>query len=91
MMTILNNAHLQRLIRERPWTLPRPEFGWCELMLADDSQTRYWKEYFRMRKETFLRKRKKSRRSTACMHLLMRKNIGKIKLSNSACPNWSTV
>ena len=53
-MTILNNVHLQRLSRERPWTPPRPEFGWFELILADDSQTRYWKEHFKMRKETFL-------------------------------------
>ena len=46
---------------------------------------------FQNEKRNVSSKRKKSRRSTACMHLLMRKNIGKIKLSNSACPDWSTV
>lgn len=38
----------------RPWVLPRPAFGWFELMMESDVQTPYWREHFRMRKETFL-------------------------------------
>ena len=34
---------------------------------------------------------KNSRRSTVCMHLLMRRNKGKINLSNSARPDWLIV
>ena len=56
-LTLLNIAHmqLQNMKTERPWTLRRPNFGWFELMLEDESQSRYWKEHFRMRKDTFLR------------------------------------
>ena len=38
-----------------------------------------------------LKSKKISRRSTVCMHLLMRQNKGKIKLSNNACPDWLIV
>ena len=38
-----------------PWMLPCPQIGWFEVMLGENSQSRYWKEYFRMRKDTFLR------------------------------------
>ena len=38
-----------------------------------------------------LKRKKNSRRSTVCMHLLMRQNKGKIKLSNNACPDWLIV
>jgi len=56
-LALLNVAYmyLQSMPTERPWTLRRPRFGWFELMLEDESQSRYWKEHFRMRKETFLR------------------------------------
>jgi len=40
---------------ERPWTLRRPHFSWFELMLEDESQSRYWKEHFRICKDTLLR------------------------------------
>ena len=40
---------------EWPWTLRRPRFGWFELMLEDESQSRYWKEHFRLCKDMFLR------------------------------------
>ena len=46
--------HLQSMQTERPWTLRHPRFGWFELMLEDESQSRYWKEHFQMRKDTFL-------------------------------------
>lgn len=39
---------------DRVWSLPRPNFGWFEVMLHDNSQSIYWKEHFRMSKETFL-------------------------------------
>ena len=39
----------------RPWMLPRPNFGWFELNWELDSQCLYWKEHFRMKKETFVR------------------------------------
>lgn len=39
--------------QERPWTLRRPEFEWFELMLADDSRTRYWKEHLENEKRNF--------------------------------------
>ena len=38
---------------------------------------------------TYFEEKKNLGRSTVCMHLL--KNKGKIKLSNNACPDWSTV
>ena len=41
------------LRNRRFWTVPRPPSGWFELIFADDSQSRYWKEHFRMSKETF--------------------------------------
>jgi hypothetical protein len=37
------------------WELPRPRLGWFEVIFGDDRQSAYWKEHFRMRKETFLR------------------------------------
>ena len=40
---------------------------------------------------TYFEEKKNSRRSTVCMHLLMRQNKGKIKLSNNACPDWLIV
>ena len=42
-------------------------------------------------KKACLKRKKNSRRSTVCMHLLMRQNKGKIKLSNNACPDWLIV
>lgn len=56
-LALLNVAYmyLQSIPSERPWILRRPRFGWFELMLEDESQSHYWKEHFRMRKETFLR------------------------------------
>ena len=56
-LALLNVAYmyLQSMRTERPWTLRRPRFGWFELMLEEESQCRYWKEHFRMRKEMFLR------------------------------------
>ena len=53
-MMVLLNIVCQHLPQEWPWTLPRPEFGWFELMLANNSQKRYRKEHVRMRKDTFL-------------------------------------
>ncbi|CAB4017612.1 Hypothetical predicted protein [Paramuricea clavata] len=37
------------------WEIPRPRLGWFEVIFGDDCQAGYWKEHFRMRKETFLR------------------------------------
>jgi hypothetical protein len=45
----------QHMAFDRPWTLPRPQFGWFELMFQDESQSQYWKEHFRMQKDTFRR------------------------------------
>ena len=42
-LALLNVAYmyLQSMPTERPWTLRRPRFGWFELMLEDESQSRY--------------------------------------------------
>ena len=32
-----------------------PQIGWFKVILGDNSQSRYWKEHFRMGKDTFLR------------------------------------
>lgn len=55
-LTLLNVAHmhLQSMKTEWSWTLCRPRFGWSELMLEDESQSCYWKEHFKMRKDMFL-------------------------------------
>ena len=45
----------QGIYHKPPWILPRPQIGWFEVMLGDNSQSRYWKEHFRIRKDTFLR------------------------------------
>lgn len=44
---------LTRRHERRFWTLPRPQIGWFEIQLNSASQTMYWKEHFRMRKDTF--------------------------------------
>ena len=41
--------------RREFWSLPRPKFGWFELISEDEHQSRYWKEHFRVHKHTFLR------------------------------------
>ena len=56
LLIFLNSAGCpQGIHHERPWMLPRPQIGWFEVMLGDNSQSRYWKEHFRMGKDTFLR------------------------------------
>ena len=58
---LMNMAHVaeragdRNWMRRRRWTLPRPRFGWFEMILADNSLSHYWKEHFRMQKETFTR------------------------------------
>ena len=54
LLIFLNSAGCpQGIHHERPCMLPRPQIGWFEVMLGDNSQSRYWKEHFRMGVRTF--------------------------------------
>ena len=43
-----------KINRRQYWEIPRPRLGWFEVIFGDmNRQSAYWKEHFRMRKETF--------------------------------------
>ena len=45
---------VSKINRRQYWEIPRPRLGWFEVIFGDNRQSAYWKEHFRMRKETFL-------------------------------------
>ena len=55
-LAVLFMVRMAAQINQRQWwMLPRPQLGWFEVIFGDERQSGYWKEHFRMRKETFLR------------------------------------
>ena len=55
-LTLLVTAVRMAYQRQRRefWSLPRPSFGWFELISEDERQSRYWNKHFHMHKNTFL-------------------------------------
>lgn len=53
-LAIINTVLIENAITERPWMLRRPRLGWFEVVFHDPNQSHYWKEHFRMTKDTFL-------------------------------------
>ena len=45
---------VSKINRRQYWEIPRPRLGWFEVIFGDNRQSAYWKEHFRMCKETFL-------------------------------------
>ncbi|XP_028411417.1 protein ALP1-like [Dendronephthya gigantea] len=55
-LAIMAIARIVSQINQRQfWEIPRPRLGWFEVIFGDERQSGYWKQHFRMRKETFLR------------------------------------
>lgn len=55
-LAIMIMARMVAQINQRQyWEIPRPRLGWFEVIFGDGRQSVYWKEHFRMRKETFLK------------------------------------
>ena len=53
-MTLLPTVDgLRDIYHERSWMLRRPQISWFDTMPGDNGQSRYWKEHFRMGKNTF--------------------------------------